>query len=460
MEARWRWAALVAVVLATRLAHGGVLWVEESYPAAAAVQILQGKVPYRDFFFDKPPLAPLFYAAWGAAPGAPARIAGAAYVTLCAWLAYELARRFWWDRAGWIAATLIAFFLTFYVPAAVIPLAPDLLMVAPHLASMLALSSGRPLVAGALAAAALAVHTKGVIVLVILLAWQPGAAAAVLAGFAAGTALVWIPLALVGAWNGYWQQVWVWGTAYAADPPATSSFTDGTWRTLNWLGFHAAAAIGAMLAFRRNWKLAVWLALALAGALLGARFAPRYYLLPLGPLVIASAGPLSGGRSALALLLLLIPLVRFGPRFVQLATHRSADWSDLAMFRDGEEASGIIERHARPGSTILIWGYRPEILWRTRLPLGAPFLDSQPLTGVLADRHLTVSKATLPDVAEANRKTLAASKPDFVIDGLGPYNPKLSITAFPDLSAWLADYEVLASTGRSVIYRRASRAVP
>lgn len=453
MSARWRWAALAAVVLATRMAHSGVLWVEEAYPAAAAVQILNGRVPYRDFVFDKPPLAPLFYAAWGASPGVPSRLAGTAYVILCAWLAFALARRLWNERSAWIAAALAAFSLTFYVPAAVIALAPDMLMIAPHLGAMLALIAGRPLTAGALAGVALAVHTKGLFVLAALLVWQPAAAIPIGLGFTLVTAAVSVALAALGAWSGYWEQVWVWGAAYAADPLYTSSWTAGAQRTFNWLGFHAAAAIGAGLAFRRNWRLAAWFTIALAGALMGARFAPRYYLLPLVPMLIAAAGPLAGARAAFALVLLAIPLFRFGLPHARLAIQGPAGLSDLAMGLDSDQAAAAVRQLAKPGDTILVWGYRPEILWRTRLPLGAPFLDSQPLTGVLADRHLTDSRATLPNLAAANRARLRETKPAFVVDGLGPFNQALSITAYPDLAGWLAGYERAGSTQHCVIYR-------
>lgn len=457
MSARWRWAALAAVVLATRLAHSSVLWVEESYPAAAAVQMLGGRVPYRDFVFDKPPLAPLFYAVFGAWPGVPSRIIGAAYVMLCAWLAFALARRLWNHRSGWIAAGLAVFSLTFYVPAAVIALAPDILMVAPHLGAMLALISGRPLVAGALAGVALAAHTKGVFVLAVLLLWQPAAAMPVIAGFALVSAACAASLVMLGAWSGYWQQVWIWGSAYAADPLYSSPWSAGSFRTFNWLGFQAAAAIGAILAFRRDWRLAAWFAVALAGALLGARFAPRYFLLPLVPLIIAGAGPLAHGRAMLVLVLLIVPLARFGPRYVQLAIHGPADWSDLAMSADSEQASAIVSRLARPGDTILMWGYRPEILWRTRLPLGTPFLDSQPLTGVLADRHLTDSRATLPGLAAANRQRLLETRPTFIVDGLGPYNRVLAISAYPDLASWMPGYEEAGRTRGCIIYRAKAR---
>ncbi len=454
MTSARRWLALAALVTAARLCHSGVLWVEEAYPAAAAVRMLHGAVPYRDFFFDKPPLAPLVYLAWGALPGAATRLAGAAYVLLCAWLALGLASKLWSDREGWLAAGLTAFFLTFYVPAATIPLAPDLLMVAPHLAAMRLLAGRRPLAAGAMAGAAMAVHTKGLFVLAALLAWSPASIAPLLAGFAGATALPLLPLAAMGALNGYWEQVWVWGSAYASDPLYANPWTAGAGRTANWLGFHAALAVGAAMAIPKQKRLIAWIAIALAGALLGGRFFPRYYFLPLVPLIIAASGGLARGRARYALLLLLIPLIRFGPRYVQLAAGGASNWSDTAMARDSHEAALLVAREASPGATIFVWGYRPEILWESRLRVGAPFLDSQPLTGVLADRHLTESRATFPALAEANRRRLRDTSPDIVVDGLGPANPALAIGAYPDLREWLAGYRETGRTPGSIVYRR------
>jgi hypothetical protein len=427
-----RWALLAAVVLAARLAHSGVIWVEEAYPAAAAVQILGGAVPYRDFIFDKPPLAPLIYAAWGAWPGVAARLVGAAYVLLCAWLADRL--------AGWRGAVLNAFFLTFYVPAATVALAPDLLMVAPHLAAFLLLERGRPMWAGAMAGVAMALHTKGLFVLAPLLALRPAAAVPTCAGFAAVTGATMAALAGGGALEAYWRQVWEWGAAYARDPLPGS----GLARTAAWLGFHSAAVVCAVGVWRREWKLAIWFAIALGGALLGGRYFPRYYFLPLVPLVVAAAR----SRATWPLVLLAIPLLRFGPQFVRV----SGEWADTAMSRDAHQAASIIRGRMAPNDTILVWGYRPEILWETRLPLGSGVLDSQPLTGVLADRHLSDSRPTFP-AAAAERARLATTRPTWVVDGLGPYNPDLAITRYPDLAKWLALYGEVGRTRGCVVYR-------
>jgi hypothetical protein len=149
---------------------------------------------------------------------------------------------------------------------------------------------------------------------------------------------------------------------------------------------------------------------------------------------------------------LLIPLIRFGPRYVTLAADlvqgRPHQWADLAMERDSREAA----RHV--AGSVFVWGYRPEIYVMAKQPAATMFLDSQPLTGVLADRHLTSAVPTAPNLAAQNRAKLIQTNPDWIVDGLGPYNPKLAITEFVDLREWLSQYEAVHKTGGAVIYRR------
>src|SRR5262249_13552939 len=49
-------SSLFLAVLASRLCHVNLLWADEDYHLAAAIQTLHGKLPYRDFWYDKPPL--------------------------------------------------------------------------------------------------------------------------------------------------------------------------------------------------------------------------------------------------------------------------------------------------------------------------------------------------------------------------------------------------------------------
>jgi hypothetical protein len=433
-----------------RLTHRGILWVEEAYPGAAAVQALHGLLPYRDYFFDKPPAAILAYLVWGAVPGVGQRLAGAGFVMLCSWLAFRFGDEAWGKREGWLAAFLMAFHLTFYLPSAVMALAPDLIMVAPHLAAVWMAWRRTWLAAGALAAGAMAVHTKGLLVAAVCLFWAPLSALPALAGML----LFLIP--------GYGEQVWSWGLLYASDSFVTDPVREGLVRTAGWLGFHATLAIGAVVCLARGQKgqrarMAIWLVICLAGVAAGSRFFPRYYFLLLPCLTMLGARGLSlmpkRWMQVGALALLLVPLLRFGPGYLVLGWQGEGDWADTAMNRDSRESSRRILATAAPDDTILVWGYRPDILVYTRLKLGAPFLDSQPLTGVLGDRHLTSAAPTAPELAANNRRQLSELRPTWVIDGLGPYNPALAVSNYPDLAAWLNRYEIAFRTSGCIAYR-------
>src|SRR5579862_4080197 len=165
---------LFSALLALHLCHSGIVWVEEAYPSAAAIQILHGKMLYRDVWFDKPPLSALIYLLWGAHIGAILRVAGAAFIFACCWMLWRFARDLWGPREGLAAAYLLGFFLTFGIPAAVMALAPDLLMVLPHIAAVYLAWRGRPLLSGLTAGVALLVNAKAFFVLAacVFFAWS------------------------------------------------------------------------------------------------------------------------------------------------------------------------------------------------------------------------------------------------------------------------------------------------
>jgi hypothetical protein len=448
VTARGFYFVLALTVLLLRLAHSNIVWVEEGYPLAAAAEILRGKTLYSGIWFDKPPLFPALYTLWGALPGWPLRLAGSLYVTLSAWAIGQLARQLWSAREERLAAGLTAFFLTFGIPATVMVIGPDLMLIPLQAAAVLAAWRGQALAAGALAGFGMLINGKMLLFLPAVFVLRP----AWLVGFLLPQ-LILLPVA-----QPYWQQVWAWGAMYSRDSFLANPIAEGLQRTANWLGFHIAIVLGAALALknepnRRRWLL--WLVCALVAVTAGLRFSPRYYFLLLPPVLILGARGLAL-RPALALLLL-IPLIRFGPRYFELAAdnlqHRPHHWRDLAMEQDSRAAAQILRQ--APG-TLLVWGYRPEIYSLSGLPAATRFLDSQPLTGVLADRHLTASQPSVPVLAQANRAELRTTTPDWIVDGLGLYNPELAITSFPDLKPWLANYRETARTAGAVLYRRAN----
>jgi 4-amino-4-deoxy-L-arabinose transferase-like glycosyltransferase len=488
------WGCLFAVLLAAKLCHLHILWAEEGYGSAAAVQILQGKMLYRDFWFDKPPLAALVYVLWQGAPGFGLRLAGAIYAFACAVATYRFANHLWGRREAWWAALLLAFFLLFDHPATVMTLAPDLLLVLPAIAAVDCAARRQAFRAGLWCSIALAVNAKAALIVAVCLAWCWPAALPLVAGLAGGTVpwLLW--LLVSGALPAYWEQVWWFGAQYSRDTFIAHPLREGLLRTLNWAGFHAALVVAAV-PWRTLQRAAVnfsspswtsrqlpakdrqqhdkscatsplswlvWLLAGFASITAGERFFPRYYFLLLAPMVLLAARGFALSKKswrAAILCLLLVPFLRFGPRYLMLALdlieHRSTTWADVALNDDSKQAAHLIDQSKKPKDTLLVWGYRPDLFAYTRLASASPFLDSQLLTGVIADRHLTGTHVTFPRRAAENRAHLIVERPTWIVDGLGPLNPALAITRYPELNAWLAnEYERWGQTRACVIYRR------
>ncbi|MDQ1471328.1 MAG: hypothetical protein QOJ99_2808 [Bryobacterales bacterium] len=426
-------------------------------PLAVALQMKRGAVIYRDAWFDKPPLVPAVYLLWGGAIGPVLRVMGALYVLLACWLGYAIGVQLWGRREGYLAAGLFAFFLTFDTHSAVLPLAADLLLLVPHLAAVLFAFRRQPLLSGIAAGIGFLLNAKAVFVLAAcaLFAWP--SVMPLLAGFVLPNLIAVAWLVASGAFTPWLDQAWRWPALYANNPLVADPVWNGVVRTANWLGFHTVLAIGAAVSYwrERQWKFLVWAALCLGGVVLGWRFFPRYFFLLLPALVIMAARGLAVVRSraviAIALICAAIPLVRFGPRYTSLK-----NWGDLAMDRDSQEASMLALTAAKPDSTLYVWGYRPEIFVYTHLKPATRYLDSQALTGVPADRHLTQSTVVLTSGTHEAREELAASKPDILIDGLSLFNPALSMDQYPELRPFLSEYREIGRTRSTVIYKRAA----
>ena len=460
---RWFFLALLLALAAARLCHVGVLWAEESLPLASAGQMLHGRMLYRDIWFDKPPLVAAPYLLWDARDGWPLRVAGALYVMLACWLAYRFARDLWSTREAYWAAGLLGFFLTFDFPSAVIPLASDLWLVAPHLAAVLLAWKRRPFWSGVLLGVGFLTSPKALLIAPVCVLWNPPGLLWMAAGFLVVNGAAAAALAFTGALAAYWDQVWRWGRLYAAAPLGEDFLHNGLVRTLDWFGFHAAllaAALWFLWRSRREEKQpaplqwVAWCGFSVAGVIAGWRFFPRYYFLLLPMLVVAAARgfTLLGRKSVWITLLLIVPLVRFGPRYVWLASG-GTEWTDTAMDRDSRAAAALLRPLAHSGDTLFVWGFRPEVYVYSGLPAATRFLDSQPLTGVPADRHLTQSTPVETTAPQAHRAELAQSSPTFIVDGLGLYNPQLAIGNYADLREWFGRYRQVGRSGQSVIYQ-------
>jgi hypothetical protein len=448
---------ITVMVVAARLCHAHVLWADDNLPLAAAIQVARGKVLYRDVWFDKPALVAWVNLLWGARAGVPLRLAGAGYVIGVALVAWQFARSKWSEREGVFAALFAPFFLTFGLPSAVIPLASDMLLVLPHLAAVYFAWRGRAFLSGVAAGAGLLCSSKAVFVLAACALWQWRELPMLLAGFALTNAFVLGGMWFHGSAAEYYRQAWHCGRIYAANTFVEHPFTEGLMRTANWIGFQAALVVGAVIAVRREWKLAVWIALSFAGVVLGLRFFPRYYFLLLPPMIIAaSRGWSMASKNKVAMValcaLLAVPLVRFGKPYITLAL--GGAMSDLAMDRDSRAASDRLRTLSQPGDTLFVWGFRPDIFIDSGIPAGTLFLESQPISGVLADRHLFSSESIAPAFTAPNVRELLTTSPTWIVDGLGLYNPTLALAREGALAEWFSHYTEVARTDFSILYRR------
>ena len=156
----------------------------------------------------------------------------------------------------------------------------------------------------------------------------------------------------------------------------------------------------------------------------------------------------------------LVAMIRFGPRYFLLAADdlagRPHTWRDVALDQESRQAAALVRTLARQGDTIFIWGYRPNIVVYTRLPVASRMWESQPLTGVPADRHLRDATSVDPDWARQNRAELIRSSlgpPSIIVDGLSAYNPRLDIQNYADLGDWFKRYCLAGRAGLTSVYR-------
>jgi hypothetical protein len=261
---------------------------------------------------------------------------------------------------------------------------------------------------------------------------------------------------------------------YAGAPPGESPVQSALTRVRNWFGFHAALALAAAWYWTRSkdagtrLRTFAWAAISLAAAGIGWRFSPHYLNHILPPLAIAGArgmvlmsgevrAPLRRFGTLAVVAAALVAMIRFGPRYFLLAADdlagRAHTWRDVALDQESRQAAALVRGLAKTGDTILIWGYRPNLVVYTRLPVASRMWESQPLTGVPADRHLHDALSVDPEWARENRAELMRSSPSIIVDGLSAYNSRLDIRNFADLADWFQRYCPEGSAGGTTIYR-------
>src|SRR5258706_10297130 len=106
-----------------------------------------------------------------------------------------MAWRRWSAKEGAAAAFFLAFFLTFGLPSAVIPLASDMLLILPHLAAIYFAWRGQAFWSGVAAGGGLLASSKAVGVFAACALWRWREAPLLFAGFGAPN-----PVWMAGRW--------------------------------------------------------------------------------------------------------------------------------------------------------------------------------------------------------------------------------------------------------------------
>lgn len=460
---RWfsRWADretlfLLALVLIPILLYLPFLWApferDEGVYATVAQGLLEGKVPYRDLFDNKPPLVYLWYAIgfalFGESVIAP-RIVAAIFLSLTAVLLYKQARLVLPMGAAYSAAILFA--ISCGLPWVALHANTEAYMLLPLVGSLLFFTYGMKdgrlqsfFIAGLLAG--LAMMTKQVamwnllaLAMVVLvwyrrtegMSWRAVAPAFwMFAGAGISLAIVALPFALTGALDDFLYANLSYNWVYVGFLSWAERFSNLGYGLLFFCAiaapFVAGAVAGLVVIWRRRAKatdyvLIVWGLASAIGVASGGRFFPHYFLQLMPSLAVltgiviydrfANGQNVVLSRPAWMVSLFLI-VVSVGTTAVLYLAPIEAEHqvvSRVAYQKEWEEHSRdlgeYIKLRSNPDDLIFNYGRESQVYF---------YADRQPAIPYFYDWVLDYDKDALPKVME----DLEATKPVYVIDSL------------------------------------------
>jgi hypothetical protein len=427
---------------------------DEGVYATMAQGLLDGKVPYRDLFDNKPPLIYGWYAfdflLLGESVIAP-RIVASLLLSFTTLSLFGLARMLLPRDPAYLAAVLFA--VTTGIPFVALGANTEAYMLLPLVTSLAAFTigihrggTGWLLLAGALGG--LAIMTKQVAVWNLLalavfsLWWRwrlDGLAPRILApalyllaGAAATIVLIVIPFAGAGALSDFLYANLAYNWLYLGALSYGERLAQLTNGLLVFSALAAPLVAGAMLGFltlmrgRRlpmDHMLILWALASLLGVATGGRFFPHYFLQLLPALAVLTAAAVyrlllhRQGQSVpkLALLLCVITLaVSLGTNAVlylapEAAEKRVAETTlEHKQWEDDSEALAVyIGDRTGPDDTIFNFGREAQIYF---------YAQRRPAVRYFADWPYWWDESTLSETIEALRQT----KPAYIIDSAQP----------------------------------------
>ena len=408
---------------------------DEGFYAAVGQLILDGDLPYRDAFDNKPPLVFGWYALsfliFGQHVWAP-RLIAAIMVSVTTLLVYVQGRLLFSGREALLAA--LAFALSIGVARFGTNANTEYFMLLPLVAGLVTFTLGHKtgrlpwfLLSGVLHG--VAIMTKEVcvfnlaflVVWMLYPAWRRGEidrpslahAALMLGGCTLAVALTIAPFVILGAFGDFWDAAVVYTLHYVGDTSGMERVVGlvvkglfpfafvGPWIALSLLGCMYALRDGKD---RWGWFLAGWLLAGVIGIIFVGRLFVHYYvhllpalslLVPLGVRFLRNKWQLAPGRAALFILVIGIVAAETIVVNAQVYLHEPIDERNLAKFtRDYETywvASPALARYiaesTSPDDYIYSLGYQSELYFYanrrapTRYLFDHVFLADESLVG-------------------------------------------------------------------------------
>jgi hypothetical protein len=438
---------------------------DEGHYAYIGQQMLNGGVPYRDVFSDKPPVDFLIYAGFLAIFGQSAmgiHLGGALWVAGTACLFAELGRRLYGPTCGLLAGVLYAVSSaegTFQGSSINMELILTPTVVGAFLLLVDVVTLRRCFLAGVLLGVAMLTKQTAIghavfAAIWVFLRWRMdrrhfrellGLETLLLVGALVPLCVSLLLFWLAGGLGAYIDGVLLYNIQdYVVREPlsrAWGNFADNFFAILagNPL-LYAAAAVGGVIcqrdAPRTRWFALIWLLTNAAAMSIGLRFYKHYFLLPLPAVLLMgcrAAGAVitrffAASRSApiaIAALSVACPLVLQFDYFF-----RWTPWEHVQrlygeeLFAESQRIADHVAQHTTPDEPLFIWGFETQINFLARRRAPARYTDTYPLTA-RGLRALERQK----EAAEA----LESERPPFILTVAAPMSVGIEYGNIPYL---------------------------
>lgn len=463
---------------------------DEGAYATIAQGVLQGKMPYRDLFDNKPPLVYAWYSLsfwiFGETVVAP-RLIAALFLSLTTLSIFSQARMLFSREVAYLAAALFA--ISTGLPFVALHANTEAYMLLPMVTSLLAFTVGMRrasmrwfLLAGVLGG--IAIMTKQVAVWnLIALAgvatfwrWRTGGpswstaapAGCLVVGASAAILVIALPFAATGSLDDLFYANVSYNWVYINVLDNGKRFANLFHGTIYFSAVAAPLIAGATLAGltlmrrrRRRWVdylLVFWAAASLAGVSSGGRFFPHYFFHLMPALAILTAVVVyeqwrkldvrTLWRPAAAFTAFVI-IVSVGTNVVMYAWPRQAEhtfsesvYTQKLWEGNSAKLGAYIEKLTEPDDVIFNFGREPQIYF---------YADREPAVRYFYDWPFWWERGTLFETIKALRQ----SRPAYIIDTIQePLYPDKSQFSSPEWETFLEDnYDYLGRLYFSDLYR-------